>query len=222
MVAVAMIGVITALAVPSMRASVQNSNTKAAAHDVAGLLNFARSKAMQTGNSHLVYFNNDPDGQLQQLDGAGVLQNVSMLVVADADENCQPDAGAQAWSLPAFDPGINFQLPAGLVQLATDTGEAVDVVTVGSGVSFTDPSGGDTDWISFGVDGIPRRFNVGVADCDPDAQAEIGLGGGVVYLAGRMPGRNFNTGRQYAIELAPLGGVKLQRYDYSVGAWRIR
>jgi type II secretory pathway pseudopilin PulG len=158
MVAVAMIGLITALSVPSMRATIKNSRTKVAASDVAGLLNFARSKAMQTGNPHLVYFTNDRNGQLMQADGAGVLQNISMLVATDADEDCLPDAGAPVWSLLAFDTGINFQKDPAIVQLPTDTGEAGDVITQGLGVSFTDPGGADTTWISFGFDGIPRGF----------------------------------------------------------------
>lgn len=222
MITVAIIGVVVALAVPNMRASIQNSRTKASAHEVAGLLSYARSKAMQTGTSHVVYFNLDPNGQLQAVNGLGVAQNIAMLVAADADEDCQPDAGTETWSLAAFDPGVGFMLAPGLPQLAGDAGIAADVNTEGSGVSFTAPDGADTTWISFGYDGIPRRFNVGLGNCNPAAQAEIGFGGGVIYIAGRSPGHALNTGRQYGIELAPLGGVKLHRYDYASNAWRIR
>jgi hypothetical protein len=169
-----------------------------------------------------VYFTNDSNGPLTQGDGAGVLQSAVMMVTADADEDCLPDAGAPVWSLLAFDTGINFQKDPAIVQLPTDTGEAGDVITEGLGVSFTDPGGADTTWISFGFDGIPRRFDTGFGQCDPTSQSEIGMGGGVIYLAGRFPTQNFNTGRQYAIELAPLGGVKLYRYDYATAAWRIR
>ena len=60
LVVVAIIGIFAAMAVPSWRAYQANLRLKAAARTVANAFSYARSRALSTGNRHVVVFAVDP------------------------------------------------------------------------------------------------------------------------------------------------------------------
>ncbi len=215
MIVVAIIGILSALTGPLMKGTLFNSKTRSATRSVADLMVLARAKAMQTGTPHLVFFGKDTTGNILTLSDGRL---ASILVVADGvSTDCSVTAGEETWGLPAFDNGIAFQRSAGVARIATDVG--LDATTA-TGTSFTfGSSNTNASWISFGADGIPRRFSTG-ANCDAGDPKGIGRGGGAVYVSGAIPGKAAQSGRQYAIELSPLGGVKTHRYDWGVNAWR--
>ncbi len=220
MVVVAIIGILSAMATPRLTTMVQNTRTKTAARGVAEMLAFANSKAQQTGDPYLVLINADTTGAgLTLPDG----RSAAVLVVADTNEDCQLSAGEESWGLESFESGIVFQMRQtdGVSQIVGDAGSGTAAATQGWGASFSEPGNDNARWVLFGKDGIPRRFELN-ADCDPDSQSEIGRGGGTIYVAGAVPGNNFTTGRQYAIELAPLGGVNVWAFNWSTDNWRVR
>ncbi len=223
MIAVAMIGVLVAIAAPSIQNMMLNSKTKATARSVADMLDFARSKAMQTGNPHLVFFGLDTDGDpFVHPNG-----DVSAMFVLEDDvvTNCRRDPNEAVYAIPQLEVDVAFRRSNGdapvpaVVPTLGDVGDQAAVPV--TGMSFTLPNGNSAGWILFGKDGFPRRFDAG-ADCDAESESEIGRGGGVVYVAGARAGSSDVTGRQYAIEMTPMGGVKLHRYEWSTNSWRVR
>lgn len=224
MIAIAMIGILAALSVPGFQRMRSNGLTKASARSVADMLDFARSKAMQTGNPHLIFFGVDTAGNPYLTQGG---TPSPMFVVEDSvTEDCLVTNGELIYAINTTIPGIGYfralgnpPLIPGVPATAGDVGDPAAVLV--NGMSFTLPGGAPAQWILFGGDGIPRRFDAG-ALCDGDSESEIGRGGGTVYVNGTVVGANDWDGRQYAIEVSPLGGVKIQRYDWSANAWRIR
>jgi len=227
MIAVAIIGVLVAVAAPSFQYMRLNSKTKATARSVADMLDFARSKAMQTGDPHLVFFGLDMDGDPYVFPNGDVS---AMFVLHDIDTpvvpaNCRRDGGETVYALPQLEVDVALRRSNGdppvlaVVPILGDVGDQAGVPI--NGMSFTLPNGGPAAWIIFGKDGIPRRFNAG-ADCDPESETEIGRGGGAVYVVGAINGSSDVTGRQYAVELTPMGGVKIHRYEWSTDSWRVR
>jgi len=219
-IVVVLIGILIGVAIPQTRRTMQNGRTKAAAKSAANMLSFARTSARASNRTFLVFFGVDAEAKgLKGLSG----EPASIVVVDDSPSpNCKIDGDEQIWSVPEFEDGIDFQLATveGAVAIAGDAGSGNPSAGF-KGTSFTDSSGASARWILFGADGVPRRFKTGTG-CKPNATSEVGRGGGTVYLAGAIPGEDLSTGRQYAIELAPLGGVKVHRFDWSRKAWRVR
>ena len=166
----------------------------------------ARSRAIATGNNHLVFFQTgigtDPCGNPLQ-DPAG--NPVPIVILNDSPtgsplRNCCIDPGETVevvrptltvfWGT-TFAPGAT----------ASDTGGGLPA----TGSTFTDQNGTTTNWVLFRPDGLP----VGVtAAC---AEGMVGTGGGGVYLT--------NSIRDYSAVLSPLGGVKTHAYERTTNLW---
>ncbi len=224
MIVMAMIGILAAIAAPGFQRMRHNGLTKSTARSMADMLDFARSKAMQTGNPHLVFFGVDTGGNPYLLSDG--LPSAMFVVEDNVVTDCLVTNNELIYALPTLEPGVRLFRGLGdppdfiaVPPTAGDVGDQ-DGVPV-TGMSFAMPDGTDAQWILFGGDGIPRRFSAG-AQCDAGSEAEIGRGGGTVYVNGARNPANDWDGRQYAVEVTPLGGVKIQRYDWSQNAWRIR
>jgi type II secretory pathway pseudopilin PulG len=212
MVVVAIVGVLVALAAPSLLLILGNQRVKSAARDTADAFLLARSEAIRTGNPHIVFLSagvpagTDPAGTSLGIDPR--TNSEWPVVVLDdgppAGSNCQIDPGEPLRSVPS-QPGVawGFALsggaPAPQDQGAANGGDPTD------GSTFTDATGTPVTWVMFRGDGVPVTFDNG---CN---LAPIGTGGGGVYLT--------NGRRDYAVVLSPLGGVRVHAYEAGEGAW---
>lgn len=209
-IALAIIGVVTALTLPNVSRYLENGRGRAAAKSVADAFNFARAQAIRTGNNHVVFFAaggaGDTDGNdLTGADGRAV----PILVLNDGRpgsglQNCEIDAGEETFVFDA-QTGVgwgNNSAPA-TEQAPNDT--AVTSIP-SSGSSFFAPDGTTaTTWVQFRPDGVPVAID---DDCNA---GRLGTGGGTIYL--------WTDNRDYAVTLAPLGGVRVHVWNGATGAW---
>lgn len=207
MIAVAIIGVMSALAVPAFQSFFDDQRVKQAARSVADVLSFARNEAIRTGRNHIVYIQQDPTGALL-LDARGVAAPV--MLVQDDDgagplpaPNGQLDAGERRIPVSA-QAGVNWGVTFATVAAPGDTGLVANFTT---GRTFRTPAGAAARWVVFRPDGLPRAYSTG-----PYTEGVVGTGGGGVYLT--------NGRRDYAILLSPLGGVQVSLWNRSLGQWR--
>jgi prepilin-type N-terminal cleavage/methylation domain-containing protein len=204
MIVVAIIGIFAALAIPSWRAYQANLQLRAAARTVANAFSYARSRALASGNRHVVVLAVDAD----DVCGNAIVNSqgnpVPVLVFEDNDggaADCCYDPGEERVAENAV-PNVNWGVtPATVPQAGEDSGGG-DYLT---GSSFAQPDGSDAAWVSFGPDGIPVAFN---AACN---FGTTGTGAGAVYLT--------NGSRNYAVVLNPLGTSNVERFDPAANAW---
>ncbi len=204
MVVVGIMTVALGISVPLFRSYVGNQRVRAAARSVADAFSLARAEAIRTGDNHVVYLAppgvTDPAGNDIE-DASG--NPVPALVLDDgrpATSNCVIDGGEPSRPVPAK-PGV-------LWGAASAAGTAPGDPAAGlaaNGVSFRDPNGNATTWVLFRPDGIPVGFS---AAC---ATGGVGSGAGSVYVT--------NGRRDYAVTLAPLGGVRVYVWDETQGDW---
>lgn len=207
MVVIAIIGVMTALAVPSFQTYFRDQRAKHAARAIADAFNMARVEAIRTGRSHIVYFQQDPTGAAL-VDAGG--RTVPTMVVQDDDgtgplpaPNGQVDVGEARIPVPG-DTGVNWGVTFATTAAPGDTGITANFAT---GRTFRTPGLAAARWVVFRPDGVPRSYSVA-----PYTEGAVGTGGGAVYLT--------NGRRDYAVILAPLGGVHVSSWDGSQGQWR--
>jgi prepilin-type N-terminal cleavage/methylation domain-containing protein len=207
MIVVVIIGVMTALAVPAFQTYFQDQRLKQTARAVADAFSTARTEAIRTQRNHVVYFQQDSAGA-PLVDASGNV--VPVMVVQDDDgpgplpaPNGQVDVGERRFPVsPAL--GVNWGVTFAPLAAPGDPDPAAAFAT---GRTFTTPGLAAANWVVFGPDGVPRAFSAG-----PYTEGPIGSGGGAVYLT--------NGRRDYAIVLAPLGGVQVNSFETGTGAWR--
>jgi type II secretory pathway pseudopilin PulG len=206
MIIVAILGIMAGLVVTVLARGAADQRAKAAVRSVADLMLLARTEAIRTGVNHVVFFQADAgDSSLQ--DNAG--NAVAALLIADADKDGVPDAGEYKASVP-FDStnslswGGSFASASAPNDNPGGTFPATDPAF--ACCTFTDPGGNPARWVVFLPDGMPRGFSVG-----PFAAGPLGGGGGSVYVTS---GR-----RDYAVVLAPLGGVRVHAWKRGGAAW---
>ena len=205
MIVIAIVGISTALAVPSINQWAANSRLYDMTRTVDAAFGLARGEAKRTGNVHLIFFGSDT-ALAPLTDGGG--NSVDMLVINDglpgsANQNCLIDAGEQlrGWSLPA-----QGDVQPGPVLATTRAPNDSGGTAFGSTVTFTDASGTAIGlWVMFRPDGTTRSFS---NDCSMGA---IGSGAGAVYL--------HNDTRDSAIVLNALGGSRVHSWDDDSGVW---
>jgi prepilin-type N-terminal cleavage/methylation domain-containing protein len=204
LVTVAIIGIVSAAAVPLFDDAQSNQDLKAISRAVGNNLTLARQTAIQTGNNHIVYFATtaatDPCGNPLQ-DGAG--NPVPILILDDGKPgtgNCCIDAGETTLT-QSVQLGVSWGVTFAGAAHPSDVGGGVYT----TGATFTSPTAAQTRWVLFRPDGIPVGFT---AAC---VQGRIGSGGGAVYLT--------NATRDFAAILSPLGAVKVRGFDQAGNAW---
>ncbi len=210
-IVVGIIGIVTATAVPSMSRYFENGRGRAAARSVADAFTIARAQAIRTGNNHVVFFAIGGAG-----DTAGTaLQNeagdpVPILVLNDgspgsANQNCRIDAGEEIVTFNAErGVGWGFNKPA-----ANQTPpDELDLTIPAAGSSFRTPDRSAlVTWVQFRPDGVPVAID---NTCSP---GRLGTGGGTIYL--------WTSNRDFAITLAPLGGVRVHTWNVGGGTWTL-
>ena len=121
-----------------------------------------------------------------------------------ANQNCEIDAGEETI---VFDPQVgvgwgNNSAPA--TEQAPDDAAVTSIPSSGS--SFFAPDGTTAvTWVEFRPDGVP------VAIDNACTAGRLGTGGGTIYL--------WTQKRDYAVTLAPLGGVRVHVWNSGAGAW---
>lgn len=207
MIALGVIAIFAAMAVPSMGRWVDDQRVKSSARSAADLFTLARSESIRLGRSHLVCF------QTQQ--NLGALTNVSGGVpianVVQDDDGAGPlpapngviDGGERVVDLRA-QPGLNWGVTwaTAAAPLDPDPGG-----TFATGLTFRRPSNAPARCIAYAPDGTPRGFDVG-----PYALGIVGSGAGALYVT--------NGNRDYAVVLSPLGGVRIHAWDRASNQWR--
>jgi prepilin-type N-terminal cleavage/methylation domain-containing protein len=209
-IALAIIGLVTALALPNVSSYLENAHGRAAAKSVADAFNFARAQAIRTGSNHVVFFaaggaGDTAGNDLEAADGRAV----PILVLNDGRpgstlQNCEIDAGEETLVFDA-QTGVGWGHNSAPASQPAPHDAAVSAIP-SSGSSFFAPNGTTAvTWVQFRPDGVPVAID---SSCDA---GRLGTGGGTIYL--------WTQNRDYAITLAPLGGVRVHVWDPAAGAW---
>lgn len=190
MMVVAILGILAAVAIPTMLGGTDNERLKTAIRETARAFAFARSEAIRTGQIHLVFVGTDAAGNpLPVFNGApAVVAVVNDGAPGSVNPNCQIDAGeairfvgARALVIGGIRPGVG--------QMAEDVGTGL----LASGSTFTEPDGDPASWVLFRPTGSAHAF---------DADGALGSGAGGIYL--------HNGDKQVGFALWPLGNGRVR------------
>jgi len=224
MIVGALIGVMVGVGAFASRNWWSNETVRAASRQVADLLLMGRSESIRTATNHIAYFNLDPnDNPLVLADGT----RVPALLIADLNGNGLPDAGEQRGFVPFADQNAGLFFGRSVAStLVPNTGAGGRVLigdpfdeTPVEGTSVETDSAGNfrhptnaalvNSWVLLSPNGTPRSVIpvAGVATTGP-----MGSGDGAVYIS--------NGTRDYAVVLAPLGGVRTYSWDKTTASWR--
>lgn len=199
MVVMAIIGVLAALAVPSMRTWMADSRVRATARTVADAFHVARAEAVRTGHNHVVLLGEDIDGNdLEDVNG-----NPLVIVLDDGEPetaDCEIGVTEVQRAFP-FEDDVVFGASGTTTKAAVDAGAGAIPVT------FTEPgTTAETRWVVFGPDGVP------VGAEDDCTLGRLGTGGGAVYVTnGRV---------DYVVALSRLGAVRASGFEKGAAAWQ--
>jgi len=200
-VVVAIIGVITALAIPSTSRYRSKMRLNASARSVNTAFSLARSEASRTGDIHLVFFDEDTGGNTLSYNG----RPADVIVVNDgasgeALQNCVIDSGETIAGY-RYETDVDLGVTgAGSTKVPSDGGSG----SMSTGSTFTEPDGDPATWVMFRPDGKPVTF---AGDCSTGATAS---GGGAIYLT--------NGVNDTAVVLTPLGASR--QHSWSGSGWR--
>jgi len=211
MVAVAITGIVAAMALPGWRQFQTNQRLRDVTRAGANMVQTARSQAIATGNNHILYLaagvGTDVCGNAL-VDAQG--NAVPMLILDDGapgpGSNCCIDGGERVLTEPVFTrPGVmdnvNWGSTFAPAQAPADSGGG-DYTT---GSTFTDGNGNQTRWVMFRPDGVPVGFTPACV------AGQIGSGAGGIYVT--------NADRDYSVVVTPLGGSQVNGFERGAGAW---
>jgi Tfp pilus assembly protein FimT len=204
-VVLGIIAALAATAIPSIQDMLERRRLQGFARDLGNMFQIARSQAIRTGNYQIAYFGPlgtaDPAGTVL-VDSAGA--TVPMLILDDgspATANCHIDGSEDRETIPLPN-NIGFGVSEANSKVPTDTGSAAFSPPQASGTTASDPSNNATNWVLFRPDGIPVGLDPTATTCG--TIGEIGTGGAGLYVT--------SGGRDYAVTLAPLGGVRVHTW----------
>jgi prepilin-type N-terminal cleavage/methylation domain-containing protein len=200
MIVVVLLGIMAGITAAVLTRNAADSRAKAAVRSVGDLMQLARIEAIRTGVNHAVFLQADAaDAALENASG----EPVAALLIADADADGVPDANEYKASIPFDDTNSIAWGATSATAAAPDDNPAGAFPAIDPDFAcctFTDPGGNPSRWVVFLPDGMPRAFSTG-----PFATGPLGDGGGSVYVTS---GR-----RDYALVLAPLGGVRVHTWN---------
>lgn len=204
-VVMGIIAALSAAAIPSIQDMLERRRLQGFARDLGNVFQIARSQAIRTGNHQIVFF-----GPLGTADPAGTVLvdstggTVPMLILDDgspATANCHIDVAESRETIPLPNE-IAFGVSEASAKVPTDTGSAPFSPPQASGTTASDPSNNPTNWVLFRPDGIPVGFDPTTTTCG--TIGDTGTGGAGLYVT--------SGGRDYAVTLAPLGGVRVHTW----------
>lgn len=210
MIVVVIIGVMAAVAAPSLRFMRTDQALRSTARSVADTFMLARSQAIKTGNNVIVVF----QGASGTAPPVG-LQTTNIMDIIDdgvaASADCTiTGAGEVVWSNVPSDDNLSWGTTptlSGTTPVPFDTGFAPSNSSQGS--TFTDATVTSVtlnnnkfaSWVVFQPDGIPRLMTPG--DCANLGAA--GQGGGAIYVT--------NGRRDYAVVLSRMGTTRVHLWN---------
>ncbi len=215
----AIIGVVSAFAMPSFTRYRVQEEAKEAAQRIAAQLRDARSQSMKQGIPHFVLF--WPNPQFPAITAPTTM----MMIVRDSTPNFQYDAGEFMRTVDVGD----FQLRTGAVT-GYNAGGTTPPHTAGSRAPG-DPTAGTlggvpVDGTAFQEDTIPtlvthpnpsRLYGVGFTTrgipVDLDRSATLGSGAGAFYVTD-------NVYSVYAVTVGGLGEIRVRTYVPDTDTWR--
>jgi type II secretory pathway pseudopilin PulG len=204
-VVLGMIAALAAAAIPSVQDMLERRRLQGFARDLANVFQIARSQAIRTGNYQIAFFGPlgtaDPAGTVL-VDSAGA--TVPMLILDDgppATANCHIDVSEERETIP-LPSQVGFGVSEATAKVPTDAGSAAFSPPQASGTTASDPSNNATNWVLFRPDGIPVGFAPTSTTCG--TIGDTGTGGAGLYVT--------SGGRDYAVTLAPLGGVRVHAW----------
>lgn len=207
MIVVAIIGVMAAMAIPTLVGGNANERLKTTVRDIAGAFSLARSEAIRTGEIHLVFIGTDALGNALPLhNGSAALALVlNDGVPGSVNQNCQIDAGEPYVPIDAqsiANPPVVGGIIAGVTQMAEDLGTGARA----TGSTFTEPDGATpASWVLFRPEGTAHAFD---GAC---VEGAVGSGAGGIYI---------NNGRkQFGISLRPLGNTRVRLWNTGSAQW---
>jgi prepilin-type N-terminal cleavage/methylation domain-containing protein len=210
-IAVVLIGIFAGFSGWLLGDTLAESRAKAAVRSLADLMMLGRTEAIRTGQNHIVFFAQDAQGN--PLTGAGG-QSAAALLVRDADGDGVVDTGERVASINLDATGSLSWGSAYAANLSTPEQAPNDNAGADFPESdpdfvcctFTTPGGEPASWVVFFPDGMPRSYELG-----PFAVGDVASGNGGVYVT---------TGsRDYAVVLAPLGGVRTHIFQRGADDW---
>jgi prepilin-type N-terminal cleavage/methylation domain-containing protein len=200
-IVLAVIGVMTMIAVPSWNQWQRNQQVKDASISVAKAFSLARGEAIRTGNNHIVFFQEDTAGAVLS-DESG--NSVPILVINDSeDEPCLIEDGEVVAGIPAKN-HVSWGVTHADSLAPFDTGDGL----MSSGLTFTQTGvngGNAATWVLFNSRGMATAFAPGCT------LAGSGSGGGGVYLT--------NGKRDYAVVVNALGAIQTHAWNRETGTW---
>jgi prepilin-type N-terminal cleavage/methylation domain-containing protein len=209
MIVVAILGIFALIGGIAMRSSMGEARAKGAVRNFADLMMLARTEAIRTGDNHIVFFAQDAEDNA--LTGAGG-QPAAALLIRDQNGDGTVDAGEKIAAVNVAAAGSlgwgSAYAAAGSSKAPNDNPAATfpepdaDFLCC----SFTKPDGTAARWVVFRPDGMPRAFSVG-----PFSAGNVASGNGAVYVT--------SGERDYAVVLAPLGGVRVHAWARGAGVW---
>jgi type II secretory pathway pseudopilin PulG len=209
LIVVGIMGIIGAMAIPSMLGNTGDERLKSTARDIAGAFTFARSEAIRTGNVHIVFIGTDAAGNALPNVNGGTTRPTGPALIAilddgapgSANQNCQFDAG-ESNSLIAANLGVIGGTLAGVTQMTEDIGAGA----LATGSTFTEPDGATAaSWVLFRPEGTAHAFD---AAC---VEGALGSGAGAIYV---------NNGRkQFGISVRPLGSTRVRVWEGTGAQW---
>ena len=207
-VVVVLIGILSALGGNMMRDAFGDARAKGAVRSIADLLSFARSEAIRTGTNHVVFFNRDAANAA--LTSRGGNPAVALLI-ADADADGAVDGGEKVLavlqdSTGSLSWGSQFAGPLAIAAPFDNATASYPESGMNLCCTFLDPGDAAARWVVFLPDGMPRSFETG-----PFATGGIGSGNGSIYVTSGT--------RDYAVVLAPLGGVRVHVFKEGGNLW---
>jgi type II secretory pathway pseudopilin PulG len=215
MVILGIISAMVLMGAPYLRDAARHARLKAATRDIAGAIQMARAQAIRTRTNHVVMFNTTPGGNALP---------APVIVLTDDDGDGEIDPGENVEFVPR-DSGREFQgLPRttrfGKTAGAGTPADDPDPLNLFGGPttlvsSFQDPTGTNANQLVFQPDGIPRTYDPG----PPFDLGNVGSGAGAIYLTNGNPNTG-EPGRDYAVVVKPLGGVRVSGWDDTQGAWQ--
>ncbi len=193
------------------------------ARDMADLLHLGRAEAIRTGVPHAVFFSVDVGGNdLVAEDG---VSRAWAALISDDDTDLAVDAGELRHAVPMPPPGTGlvFGRDPGRTLVPRNVGARMGDPFWNTGIegtaeernspaNFRNPNDPNDvqHWIVFAPDGTPRAA---VPDgMGGTTMGNIGSGDGAIYVT--------NGEREYAVVMAPLGGVRMFQWDEAGGQWR--
>lgn len=222
-VVLAIISIVIGGAAFSLRDWSTSLRARDGARDMADILQLGRAESIRTGTPHVAFFAFDTLGA--PLMGEDGVTQVWAVLISDDDGDLLIDAGELRYTVPLPPAGANltFGRAAGRTLIPRNVGARMGDPFWNTGVEGTaeetnspanfrhpnDPNDVQ-NWVVFAPDGTPRSAR-------PDGMGgtvlgAIGSGDGAIYVT--------NGDREYAVVIAPLGGIRMFQWDANGAQWR--